>query len=135
MPKGNMFDNDAPLIFPKNDQKNSYLLGYINSKLVTYIISCLNPTVKTQVGDVKRIPYSIPPGGLVKQVSRLTERNVEIKTELTKSSLIEVNFKYSPFKKDSGIYEFFDVVNNLITQTIINETIINAKIFEVYKNI
>lgn len=132
MPEGNMFDNDAPLIYPKEEQNIFYLLGYINSKLVAYIISCLNPTVKTQVGDVKRIPYNVPSDELVQIITNLTKQNIEIKKTLTQYSLIELSFFKSPLKKELGVRKFLINENNLITQILISEAIINEKVFEVY---
>ncbi|HOO52220.1 MAG TPA: restriction endonuclease, partial [Alphaproteobacteria bacterium] len=130
--KGNMFDNDAPLIFPKDSCDINYLLGFINSKLASYIISCLNPTVKTQVGDIKRVPFTLPPKAQEKMVSDFSRRNAQIKMALSDTSLIEVNFSKSPFKGDGSLKRFFNYENHLIAQVLINEAIINEKIFEVY---
>jgi hypothetical protein len=132
MPKGNMFDNDAPLIFPKDSCDINYLLGFINSKLASYIISCLNPTVKTQVGDIKRVPFTLPPQTQEKMVSDFSRRNAQIKMALSDTSLIEANFSKSPFKGDGSLKRFFNYENHLIAQVLINEAIINEKIFEIY---
>lgn len=132
MPQGNMFDNDAPLIFPKDSCDINYLLGFINSKLASYIISCLNPTVKTQVGDIKRVPFTLPPQAQEKMVSSFSQRNAQIKMALSDTSLIEVNFSKSPFKGDGNLKRFFNYENHLIAQVLINEVIINEKIFEIY---
>lgn len=39
---------------------NYYCLGLLNSKLVTFINTMLNPTVNITVGDIKRIPFEKP---------------------------------------------------------------------------
>ena len=133
LPEGNTFDNDAPLMYPiSNFQNVMYCLAYINSKLAAYIISCLNPTVKTQVGDIKRVPFSIPPLSIEELSTIFCQRNVDIKMALTKFSLIELGFTNSPFKNIESIIKYFVFENNLLTQVLINETIINEKIFEVY---
>ncbi|MFO0383223.1 MAG: BREX-1 system adenine-specific DNA-methyltransferase PglX [Pirellula sp.] len=132
MPAGNMFDNDAPLIFPKAGCDINYLLGFVNSKLASYIISCLNPTVKTQVGDIKRVPFNLPPKAKESIVSELSKRNTQIKMALSDTSLIEVNFSISPFRGNGSLKKFFDHENHVLTQTFINEAIINEKIFEIY---
>jgi hypothetical protein len=132
MPTGNMFDNDAPLIFPKDGCDIHYLLGFINTTLVTYIISCLNPTVKTQVGDIKRVPFPLPPKVQEKMVSDFSRKNAEIKMALSSTSLIEVSFGRSPYKGDGSVKRFFNYENHLLSQVLINEAIINEKIFEVY---
>ncbi|MEK4216294.1 restriction endonuclease [Bacillus wiedmannii] len=132
MPKGNMFDNDAPLIFPKEDLNINYLIGFINTKLSSYIIRCLNPTVKTQVGDIKRVPFTLPPKSHENTVSSLSRVNVQIKLLMCKYSLVELNYKESPFKRNGSLRSFFNFENHLLAQVLINEAIINEKIFEVY---
>lgn len=133
MPKGNMFDNDAPLIFPKEDLNINYLLGFLNTMLSSYIISCLNPTVKTQVGDIKRVPFTLPPKSHENTVSSLSRINAQIKLSMCKYSLVELNYEGSPFKGNNGsLRSFFNFENHLLAQVLINEAIINKKIFEVY---
>ena len=132
MPTGNMFDNDAPLIFSKDDYGINYLLGFINTKLASYIISCLNPTVKTQVGDIKRIPFTPPSKTHEEIISKLSKTNAQIKKILCVYSLVEVNFAKTPFTGNGSLKTFFNYENHLIAQVLINEAIINEKIFEVY---
>jgi len=56
MPKGWIFDAGGPAVF--NVSSNlKYLLGYLNSKLINYILTAFNPTVNFQPGDVKMLPY------------------------------------------------------------------------------
>lgn len=134
LPDGNTFDNDAPLIFPKASYKNMmYSLGYINSKLAAYVISCLNPTVKTQVGDIKRMPFAIPQKQIENTVSDLSARNVGIKTLTGRYSIFEINYKKTPYQGINRLKNFFDDENHLLTQVLLNEAIINEKIFEVYE--
>lgn len=134
MPEGNMFDNDAPLIFPKDAGFSdlNYLLGFMNSKLSAYIIRCLNPTVKTQVGDIKRLPFSLPSKAQNEVVSSLSKRNFEIKNTLCEYSLVELTFKKSPYIGNNSIKSFCNLENFLLTEVAINEAIINEKIFDIY---
>lgn len=132
VPEGNMFDNDAPLIFPKEPRDVNYLLGFLNSKLVSYIVDCLNPTVKTQVGDIKRVPFTIPTIEDDEYISRLTDTNIRIKQLLCRYSLVEIDYEKNIRATKESLFEYFNFENNLLTQVIINEAIINEKIFEVY---
>ncbi|WP_348549717.1 hypothetical protein AADH33_04580 [Psychrobacter sp. KFRI-CH2-11] len=132
VPEGNMFDNDAPLIFPKGSHDINYLLGFINSELASYIVSCLNPTVKTQVGDIKRIPFTTPTKKIEVEVSHLASLNTKIKQQLCSYSLIELNHAPIARVNKDEFKAYFNYENHLLTQTLINEAIINKKIFEVY---
>ena len=66
LPEGFIFDGGGPCIFLPEYSKISlsYLLGFLNSKLVGYFLKILNPTVNFQVGDVARIPVKLPKNNL-----------------------------------------------------------------------
>jgi type II restriction/modification system DNA methylase subunit YeeA len=58
-PKGFIFDsNKGAMIFWKGNDIFSGL-AYLNSKIVDNILSLLNPTISTQIGDVENIPIDI----------------------------------------------------------------------------
>ena len=53
-PKGFIFDINGMSMFP---QRNMFsLLGYLNTKLASYILQIINPTMACQVGDVAKLP-------------------------------------------------------------------------------
>jgi hypothetical protein len=138
LPINNTFDVGGSCIFPYEFKNIPYSIAFMNSKLSFYITSCLNPTVNTQVGDLKRIPFVVPDENHNTIVSGLAKRNVEI-TKLIKSHIVyEINFSKSPLISDNKeelkklVKSFFNYENYLLTQVIVNEAIINEKIFEVY---
>ena len=56
-----LFDVGGSCIFPTGAFNNlEYLIAFLNSRLSFYLIDCLNPTVNTQVGDLKRVPFVRP---------------------------------------------------------------------------
>lgn len=64
--EGVLFDSMAPSLLLRNDQL--YTLGLLNSAVGVYFIRVLNPTMATQVGDIKNIPVVI---GQREQVEKL----------------------------------------------------------------
>lgn len=132
----NVFDVGGSSIFIKDNANIhlDYLLGFLNSKLCFYITDCLNPTVNTQVGDLKRIPVVNCVESEQQKVSYLVKKNINIKKKLNSYSLYELEFNNSPLLqfKDFKPSNFFNYENHLLTQVLINEAIINEKIFEVY---
>ena len=133
------FDKGGPCIFNvEKKMSDEYLLGFLNSKLCSYIVECLNPTVNRQVGDIRRIPLAIPANIKSMEVSALSKTNVLIKKTLCRFSLIEPNFKVSPYSHFAkGEYKnrislYLNYENHILAQVLINEAIINEKIFEVY---
>lgn len=133
------FDKGGPCVFNvQNKMSDEYLLGFMNSKLCGYIVNCLNPTVNRQVGDIRRIPLAIPSSSQNQGVATLAKANVLIKKMLCKFSLVELQHTESPFiffkqsELKNRLSIFFNYENHLLTQVLINEAIINEKIFEVY---
>ena len=60
LPRGFIFDVAGSSIFPKTEAVDAFILaGILNSKLATFFMKLLNPTVNYQVGDLARIPILI----------------------------------------------------------------------------
>ncbi len=139
--KNSIFDSVSRSIFLKNTQAIPYLLGVLNTKLVSYIADCLNPTVNTTVGDIERIPFVINLDKDEKTVvDSLVTIAIKLKRRVAEFSIIETNYSISPvqFIDTSSdikmrIKPFYNYENHLFTQVLINEAIINEKIFEIYE--
>ena len=56
LPQGFIFDVGGSSAFP-TPQYRELCLGFLNSKLSASLLKCINPTVNTQVGDLKRLPF------------------------------------------------------------------------------
>ena len=131
------YDKKGPCVFVKSDMSNLYTLAFLNSKLSFYLVDCLNPTVSTQVGDTKRIPYSIPSSKYITIVENIVQTNVGIKKILSGYSLVEPLYQHSPIvivgEVSSSITSYYNKENALLTQILLNESIINKTVFEVYE--
>ncbi|MBC7747326.1 MAG: restriction endonuclease, partial [Methylotenera sp.] len=138
LPKNTLFDIGGSCAFPNKYENIHYSLAFMNSKIIHYITSCLNPTVNTQVGDIKRVPFAIPSISNEKIISSLCQINIEITKNQKSKSLCEPIFKESPLlniQKDSFVSftkSHFDFENFFNSVVLVNEAIINEKIFEVY---
>ncbi len=132
----NVFDVGGSSIFLKDESRISleYFLGYLNSKLCYYITDCLNPTVNTQVGDLKRIPIVQNKNKQPDKIEELVSNNIRIKKHIDQFSIYGIEFKQSPFIKSAhfDLKPFLNYENHLFTRVILNEAIINEEIFEVY---
>ena len=132
----NVFDVGGSSIFlkPESNVQLDYFLGFLNSKLCFYITDCLNPTVNTQVGDLKRIPVVECPKEQQEFVASLVKRNIDIARYTNSFSLYELEFDLSPLFlfREFKPHRFFNLENHLFAQSLINEAVINEKIFEVY---
>ncbi len=140
LPTNTIFDIGGSCIFlKKKNVDNFYILAFMNSKLSFYIAGCLNPTVNVQVGDLKRVPVEMPSPELESKVILFSKKNVSISEKVDSYSIVEEGFSISPLMSFGNSSEnrrrvklFFNLENHLLTQILINESIINGKIFEVY---
>jgi len=134
-----LVDNGTMNAFFENEEHLFYALGYLNSKLVFYLLDCLNPTVNKQAGDLKRLPFILPVESVIKLIASLSKINKELKEKLCCHKIIETNFKQSPLTSFQGaslkerVLAYLNEENAHLTQVLINEAIINELIFEVYE--
>ncbi|QQS30387.1 MAG: BREX-1 system adenine-specific DNA-methyltransferase PglX [Sphingobacteriales bacterium] len=139
LPINSVYDVGGASLFPKKNTNLTYVMGVLNSKLSGYIISCLNPTVNTQVGDIERIPYVSPSKKNENVISDLALNNIEIKKHICSYRIIETNYEQSPLVAFKGaslkdrVLAYLNFENAQLTQVLINEAIINELIFEVYE--
>ena len=131
------FSNKSSSIFSK---EVFFLLGIMNSPLISYFTECLNPTVDTELHDIKRLPLpKFSDVDINKKIiiKNIVKQIVEIKKHLCKYSLVEPLYSGSPIStinsiKDS-ICAFYYYENSLITQILLSECIINRTVIDIYK--
>jgi len=129
----------GPGIIPKNYMNIYFVLGFLNSKFSSYLIDCLNPTVNTTQGDLKRIPFAYPKQNPELQVEQLAKINHDIEQHLQSFSIVNNNFEKSPlFSSKNNSFErvikqHLNSENWLKAQVISNESIINSTLFEVFE--
>ena len=131
-----VYDKKGPCIFGNENVSILYMLAFMNSKLSFYIVDCLNPTVSTQVGDTKRIPYIMPSNNDENIINNITRTCIDIKRYLYSFSIIESNFKDSPIDKKRNVYDsiraFYEKEMSLLSLILLNESVINKKVFFIY---
>ena len=139
LPANSIFDSGSPGIFASDYKNLNYIIGLLNSKLVFYILDCLNPTVSTQVGDIERVPFVIPPQLLEDNISALAGENIEIKKLLCSYRILETNYVinsllvYTDAALKDRLLTSLNSENAQITQVLLNEAVINQLIFKVYE--
>lgn len=137
MPENQVISGAGPGIYPSDTFDDIYYyLAFLNSKLSSYLLDCLNPTVNVTQGDVKRIPFAKPDTLNQVTIRELSYQCVCIKKDLYRSSLLEYNFSESPIgigkNVNDSLFSFYTTENALLTQILLNEAVINKAVFEVY---
>ncbi len=139
LPPNNIFESGSPTIFSSTFSNLYYTSAFLNSSLAFYILDCLNPTVSTQVGDVERLPFVRPNNSIELNLSKLANKNIEIKKHLCSYRIYELNFDKNPllaFTQSSlqeKVLAYLNYENSQLAFVLLNEAIINQLIFEVYE--
>lgn len=53
---GAMFDVKGSSAFPHENKKMFYIMAFLNSKIASYLLQMLNPTISYQVGNISALP-------------------------------------------------------------------------------
>lgn len=77
---GSVFDIASSALFSDEIDLN-YMLGFLNSSLIRFILGTLNPTVNFQIGDLRRIPMRKPPHDTERDVAALAMEAVDLAKE------------------------------------------------------
>jgi type I restriction-modification system DNA methylase subunit len=138
MPSNQVISGAGPGIYPSGKFDDIYYyLGFLNSTLSTYLLECLNPTVNVTQGDIKRVPFAVPSKTQQTTIHYLSKQNSNLRENLCHYSIIEPHYESSPLSAELDInislILFYNRENALLTQILLNESIINKTVFEVYE--
>lgn len=75
---GSVFDIASSSLFCQDETKLNYLLGFLNSSLVIFILGQLNPTVNFQIGDIRRIPFCKPDSKVAGEINSIVSKSIEL---------------------------------------------------------
>lgn len=138
LPHNCIYDVKGASAFVEKDIEYLYAIALFNSKLNSYIVGCLNSTVETQVGDIKRVPYASPTTQTLETFEKLVEQNIEIKKMILSSQIVEPNFDQNPIDKSKNssielrIKDYLNEENYLLTTCLLNEVLLDEEIFSTY---
>lgn len=136
----NVFDKGGACIFNFEIRISiKVLLGILNTKLITYIIECLNPTVNVQKGDIERIPIIIPKDNKKNIIENIVNKNINLKKSIDKYKIIDLSYESSYFTEDfsndslkNTLLIYLNYTNNKIAEVLTNESILNEIVFRIY---
>ena len=138
LPLNQVISGAGPGIYPSDVFSDIYYyLAFLNSTMSVYLLDCLNPTVNVTQGDIKRIPFVQPEESNRNIISLISKQCVHIKQYLCIYSVAEFDYCKSPISKKGNtqneLLSFYSYENALLTQILLNEAIINEKVFDIYE--
>lgn len=129
---GSVFDIASSSLFcrPQSGISMHYLLGFLNSSLVVFILGQLNPTVNFQIGDIRRIPFKIADKDLAQEVSSLVKDAIVIAANYDSLNPDSPTFNLEQSRLlDCSIEDYVNQLNK--SERLLQEKI-NALIYELY---
>ncbi len=103
-----------------------YMLGFMNSSLVRYLMGVLNPTINFQIGDLRRIPYAQPDQTTQFEVSKLAQEAVDLAQKAESLALQDADVDFLDWAKsmetiiqteiDRQIFALYNVPSKLQKQ-------------------
>lgn len=82
---GAVFDIASSAIFTRTIDKLT-LLAYLNSATAIYLLARLNPTINFQIGDLRRLPFKLPPPALDTSLQAQAAACIELMKEAARCS-------------------------------------------------
>ena len=83
-----LFDVSGSCAFPKTSAENPILLGSLNSELIYYLLSILNPTIHFQVGVLARLPVPIKVSETIEKLVRKAVRLAKYSSLVSETTLL-----------------------------------------------
>lgn len=133
----NSIQGDAAPFFIANDEKFTYyVLGLLNSKVLSELIGVITATINFQVGELKKLPVKIAQFDAISKlveklvtISRLEWSSYEEKWEFRGNPLLKYN--HNLIADSCNMWtETLTKYNRSIT---LNETILNKKLYDIYE--
>jgi hypothetical protein len=90
------FDKKGPSLFPKNEDKLNYYLGFLNSKSANFILSLFSDGHDYQNIDIQRLPFLKSPKNIIDKVDEIVDKNIKISKRNWDSFEISWDFKKHP---------------------------------------
>lgn len=95
LPPGHMADMSSNMIMPYDENVSLYLLAYLNSRFIDYLMKLLNPTVNNTPNDIDRLPYRKPNNIVYKKITDLANACIQEKKYILDYVINDREFKQS----------------------------------------
>lgn len=122
-----IFDIASSAVFSES-LSQYYLLSFLNSSTVIYLLSTLNPTINFQIGDLRRLPFKEPDtaltatlDGLAREAVALVRENYPLsQTDRKKEADLQMEI-------DQLIYDHYEIDSQLRREIENNSWVKNAR--------
>lgn len=135
-----IFDIASSSVFT-TEELRMYMLGFLNSSLVRFLMGVLNPTINFQIGDLRKIPFALPDLSTQIAIGRLAFEAVELVRSI-ESAIDEragcrapddeyrsAKAKESSIQKeiDTMIFELYKVSSDIQKQIVVDPWVVRGQ--------
>lgn len=96
MRESDTFNLAAPSIFFNDDEQNTYVLGFMNTKVAELGIRMVNPTLNTNIGDIMIQPLVYADKGTKVEINSVIEQCIDLSKSDWDSFETSWDFKKHP---------------------------------------
>lgn len=122
-----IFDIASSAVFSES-LSQYYLLSFLNSSTVIYLLSTLNPTINFQIGDLRRLPFKEPDSALVAALDGLAREAVDMVRENNPLSQADREKEADLQKEiDELIFKHYEIDSELRREIENNSWVKNAR--------
>ena len=110
---GFIFDSKGSSMYFNNDKERVYVIGFMNSKVASFLLKILAPTLDFNVGPMKKLPI-IKNGDYLDEIENLVRQNVSIAK--TDWNMRETSWDYTSFQMVHEYNRVSEAYHGLIEQ-------------------
>lgn len=143
LPSNCIFNSVGPSCFIEKESDLYYILGFLNSCLGRFLLSNLNPTVATTVGNINQLPFIQPEHQNFIEINEFVKELISIKKKILSYHIIEWEFEktgleYGIEKEMDSIKliefykRFIRYKESLILKSLLIEAKLEKIIFQIY---
>ncbi|WP_313700904.1 BREX-1 system adenine-specific DNA-methyltransferase PglX [Pantoea sp.] len=139
LPDNVLFDSGSPAVFSNSIENNRILLGFLCSKVATYLVKKINPTLNFQVGNISSLPLPFISQNDKEHIIRIVSSAVKISKENWDSQETSIDFKLNILTNgnaslvNQSLQMLFDYWNEKISEMVSFESEINKYFIDLFK--
>ena len=113
--EGRIFEGAGPSLFIDDNHMYNYVLGLMLSKIGSYVINMLNPTMNINIADISNIPI-IYDKNSANRINEIVERCIEISKNDWDSYETSYGFKKHPLIEYKTNFSIKELKNGILIQ-------------------
>lgn len=134
---GAMFDVKGSSAFPNDRKQMYYIMAFLNSKIASYLLQMLNPTISYQVGNISTLPLEYAQSSLIDEAVKQCIKNekddwnsYEISWDYVRNPIVILSSEYESIE---DCYKKLEEIRmQCFEEELTIETMLNEELRKIY---